>query len=68
MGEGRGGPRETRETWLLVLFRRRGVAGHQPQDPGPGEAPKVGVMGVPGGAGRGGVQGRSPGAIYFKNV
>lgn len=26
VGEGRGGPRETRETWLLVLFRRRGVA------------------------------------------
>ncbi|KAM9586478.1 uncharacterized protein ACIGJ3_001725 [Trichechus inunguis] len=26
VGEGRGAPRETGETWLLVLVRRRGVA------------------------------------------
>lgn len=60
MGEGRGGPRETRETWLLVLFRRRGVATSPRIRVGRGS--EGGCVGALGGARQGGVQGALSGS------
>lgn len=60
MGDGRGGPRETWETWLLVLFWRRGVA----TSPGirVGRGSEGGCVGAQGGMRRAGKQGALSGS------